>query len=294
MATFQIQTDDIKIRMEYHHDDSMFEGFKQFRIGRGGKCVDILYDPSPFFSNELQLHGLSYHKDCLMNKPIMTRGIDTVAMAKLALIFAVDYLRTHFAIQINHITISDNSTFDCFGQTVFLCAYDFLIYGQTWYERKFDAIPTLPQQRDLLNSYRHKLHQPIAMNFTLFSKLFETDDNVLIQKANRLYNPNHTWVQQCKLYHDEYGCQFVSNLLIKIYEKLGIRIVEIQKIQFMIPSTAFEVWRKPYEWTATTGGGRKRKQRNSKKKPYNYLFNPISNQVNVYGIGKMELTLEDI
>lgn len=276
MAVFNVRSGDVTVRIE-HHLNVPFNEAKQYRIGRGGRCVDIIYDP--IMPTELILEGVSYYEDCLSNKEIMKRGVDTVSMTKIALLFAIDHLKNNYGIDILHISISDNSTIQCFGQTVLLCAFDFLLYGYTWYERRFGAVPTSGNHEQILTQYRNLLNTPLE--FAILAQILDNQES--IQLAEHVYTPNNTWSQQCLIFNKQYNCDFVLRIMNKIFEKLGINVGNLQRYPFIIPKLSFDSWRTDYVLNVTAINGGRHKPKKSR-------HNRLKNR---YGIGKMVLTLED-
>lgn len=225
----------------------------QYVVKHRGKCIDVLYyGDNP---HAIELHGLSYHNDCFTNKN-MNRGHDTVDMVKSSLIWITNNLRHEHNIYVSTIELSDTSTFHCFGNSMSLCAYNMLLYGKTYYERKFGAIPSY--RDSLINNTRIKLFQIISTttrNFELFSTLFDNPTD--IEKARLYFDDKLTWNQLFYVYHLHYGYQFIATVMYKFYDSLSIYIHGIENIPFEIPRNTVDNWIEWYDmqpFFQATGG----------------------------------------
>ena len=131
---------------------------------KGVECIKITVDiDDP--EKELFIGGLSYRPDCALDKSL-PRGGGTVAMIKAALIFVMKQTEMDF------VTLADDSSFDCELPendaliNIELYTHNFLIYGKTWYQRKFGAVPVDDDklERDMEISLE-KLHKPLPNDF---------------------------------------------------------------------------------------------------------------------------------
>jgi len=127
--SFQLYFQQLGERKCYHIIDS-----------KGNDCVRISIDMGDP-EKELLMGGLSYRPSCAL-ETTLTRGSGTISMIKAALIFAMKINP-----ELDYVVFSDDSHFDCVIPdelthiTIPLHTHNFLLYGQTWYQRMFGAVP---------------------------------------------------------------------------------------------------------------------------------------------------------
>lgn len=114
--------------------------YYQIIDSKGNDCVRISIDMGDP-EKELLMGGLSFKPSCALDSTL-ARGSGTISMIKAALIFAMKMNP-----ELKYIVFSDDSHFDCMIPseptyiTIPLHTHNFLLYGQTWYQRVFGAVP---------------------------------------------------------------------------------------------------------------------------------------------------------
>lgn len=168
-------------------------------IGKdGAECAHMKFnynDPE----KELVLSGLSYKKKCRIGAE-MERGIQTVYMIKSLLIYALQEYP-----EFDYVGLMDMSSRECMegGEQLDLAEYNYWLYGKTWYQRNFGAIPD-PTDHGLLHGLHNLdacLNSPITEDISRL--FFRTGDNFpasfMKQEFNTLYEiqkrEGKTWRQ---------------------------------------------------------------------------------------------------
>lgn len=235
----------------------------RYIVGRNGNCVDLLFDSLQ--PDELQLYGLSYHTDCLANRYPMVRKIDIVNLIKCSILFAIQDLN-QTNIVITNVSISDTATFN--GMP--LGAYDLLVYGQTWYERKFNTVAYPEEKRMVLEQIKQRIHSPIHISQEMFLALFRTEEDK--QKALVHFTNHHTtsltWQELFYLYHTNYDCQFVYNVMNDVYKLLHVNVYALDTICWKIYKSTFQQWIPPYNIRVEQVGGNKTRKAKGFYKKY--------------------------
>jgi hypothetical protein len=154
---------------------------------KGNDCVRINIDGRDP-EKELLMGGLSYRPSCALDSTL-TRGDRTISMIKAALIFAMK-----MEPELQYVVFSDDSHFDCRipGELTHikipLHTHNFLLYGQTWYQRMFGAVPAD-------NGFRVEQMEPSIMS--LHEPLSDTDSLWNIKTTN-ISNVVDGWVFDAK------------------------------------------------------------------------------------------------
>lgn len=132
---------------------------------RGNDCVRISMDMGDP-ERELFMGGLSYKPSCSLDITL-PRGNGTVSMIKAALIFAMKMNP-----ELQYIVFSDDSHFDCMipGESTYISiplhTHNFIIYGKTWYQRMFGAVPAdNGRWTRQIEPSLEELHKPLPDHF---------------------------------------------------------------------------------------------------------------------------------
>jgi hypothetical protein len=180
--------------------DEIKDNIQYFRIiDRNGKdCMQIrhMMNESP---PELVLSGVSYKPNCTMHMD-MESGKPTRDMIRALLVLVMKTVKS-----VPDIAFLDQSSFDCLamdGQHVFeinLCLHNFILYGKTWYERYFGAIPFYTEDTPKMAESNQLLEQSYTnISFEQFIKeaLRYTSNadwvTVIREKIVKPYNENQS------------------------------------------------------------------------------------------------------
>jgi hypothetical protein len=134
---------------------------------RGRSCIEIMLNknlPIP----ELQLRDVFYKDSCSFTTPFL-RGHGTIMMTKALLLFAIKTYEDY-----PYVTLQDGSAFDCILPdelhkiSIPLHTHNFLIYGKTWYERIFGAVPESDLIRERMKESLDILNTPVNGTFSEF------------------------------------------------------------------------------------------------------------------------------
>ena len=168
---------------------------------REGPCIDINYDTRTD-DTILKLESISYYERCAKNKSL-ERGDGTREMLKSVLKICVDKFPN-----VKKIYFRDVSAFPCANKYTYLSYYSLLIYGQTWYERYFQAKPINKMDRQSLNEFRELLaHKPESGIFTFYK-----------------HNTDHkTWNEYFASKKED--CEFFINIQDEIKKVLKVNLV---------------------------------------------------------------------
>ena len=146
-------------------DDSVTQIF--ILDSRGRSCIEIILNKNlPI--HELQLRDVLYKESCSFASPFL-RGEGTIAMIKALLLFSMKE-----CIDYSYVTLQDGSAFDCILPdelhkiSIPLHTHNFLIYGKTWYERIFGAVPETDLIRERMKESLDILNTPVKGTFSEF------------------------------------------------------------------------------------------------------------------------------
>ena len=194
------------------------------------ECIRITVDiDDP--ETELFIGSLSYCPDCALDKSL-PRGEGTVAMIKAALIFVMKQTEMDF------VTLTDDSSFDCELPdddaliNIELYTHNFLIYGKTWYQRKFGAVPDdkleieRERERDMEISLDN-LHKPLPNDFKyIWPNHLSTNlkhNNWLVafrDEMKELYETKKSEWDSLTYFHEIFGKEFKENVHCAIFKLL--------------------------------------------------------------------------
>lgn len=170
--TFQILQEITGNTMIYHVVDS-----------KGKGCVRIAIDVDDPAS-ELLLSGLSYRDSCSVYTPL-ARGLGTIAMIKAALIFVMKMHPNE-----EYVVLTDASKFDCVipGDNTYISLplheYSFIVYGKTWYQRMFGAIPDDAKLLQEMQTCLEQMHAPLP----------NTCEELISIKTSNISKRSNLWV----------------------------------------------------------------------------------------------------
>ena len=195
---------------------------KSIKFGSSSKkrsCVEIIvYDDSEIAS----LNNVSNNDiKCTINNESNINNDDyqdVILLIKIALHFTIEKFT-----YIKHFILTDNSTIKCSNKTkISLSDLTFIKYGQTWYERNFNAIPDESNLHIIHNQkliMYNRLNEKIntnPINFILANKEFLIINNIdqykidkILKKIKNIYYENIT------VY--DYLEKFISNHLECLY-----------------------------------------------------------------------------
>ena len=114
-----------------------------------GPCVELTYDVNN--PKILVLESLKHHAKCAVNKNL-ERSSGTIIMIKCIFKLIV----TEFP-SIKRISLKDVADFNCDGKRITLSYHYLCLYGQTWYEKHFQAIAKSKHYRHTLDEFRKYL-----------------------------------------------------------------------------------------------------------------------------------------
>lgn len=191
-------------------------------------CLTIEISSS-FSEYSAMIDYLGFHEGCSLFEP-MERGIGTRDMIKSTL----SLCKKLFGI--SKFTLYDASTFDCpsTGGEVGLAVHNFLVYGRSWYERKFDAAPS-----SVHDSIRWERSKKLLSAFVEESKarrikgiiegIFQGDDQEqFLEIVNDALIERITWNQMFENMNLSYnGCLFFTGKMIDtVSDIFGIPMVD--------------------------------------------------------------------
>lgn len=115
---------------------------------REGPCVELSYNRR---DNYIELLSLAYYSRCSKNKQLEP-GKGTREMIMSILKICIEAFP-----DVKRVVLKDVADFHCQGKRVLLSYYSLLLYGQTWYERHFNARPTHKEDIGTLDRFRSLL-----------------------------------------------------------------------------------------------------------------------------------------
>lgn len=185
-------------------------------IGSKNNCVQIGYNPD---TNEGTLDWLGTEKGgCEVdNKHI--QGSDTVAMTDLG--FTI--LRKLYPGIHNWIKLRDSSTFKCNlpdGNRVPISnmIYNLLVHGETYYQKRFNAIPYYEEAIPAYTTYHEKwANEHLSSPFSFHNK----DLNEMLMP---LYERSHSWqdfFQHIYAIYNRKTCAVIHSWYLDVYGKLA-------------------------------------------------------------------------
>jgi hypothetical protein len=226
-------------------------------ISVGGKdvCVMIVYKGP----EKSMLHWLGTNSQCeLRGFPI--KGDATKNMVYLA----TSVFRSLYQ-HVRHIQLIDSSSFKCAlpdGKlhSIVLREAHFLFHGKTYYEDKFNAVPSTPDGRLTMQEFRDAFHNPDRK-----PKTFNFMDPTLTDLLTPIYNTENTW------------CDFFQAIQNKWQDKcrmiyLWYRLALYEMVEKTIPEHwSIDITRLPLirpEFKPKSGGSKQtRKHRHAKMYP---------------------------
>jgi hypothetical protein len=134
---------------------------------RGRSCIEIMLNKN-LSTPELLLRDILYKESCSFTSPFL-RGEGTIAMIKALLLFAMKEYKDY-----SYVVLKDGSAFDCILPdelhkiSIPLHTHNFLIYGETWYQRIFGAFPETDLLRIRIKESLDHLHKHVEGKFSDF------------------------------------------------------------------------------------------------------------------------------
>jgi hypothetical protein len=135
---------------------------------KGEDCI-FLHDLPGNDPTDLILSGLSYKPICTVGDP-MKRGRETRLMIKTILFFCMQKYETY-----QTVSFKDDTSFDCrivqdMTIQIPMDVYNIILYGKTWYQRYFGAIPIYDDHARKLQESHDLLQHSINIPFEKFWK----------------------------------------------------------------------------------------------------------------------------
>lgn len=191
-------------------------------------CLTIEIESS-FSEYSAMIDYLGFHEGCSLFDP-MERGTGTRDMIKSTLslckkLFGISKFNLH-----------DASKFDCpsTGGEVGLAVHNLLVYGKSWYERKFDAAPSSPHDSLRWERSKKLLSSVVEENNarrikTVIESVFQGDEREqFLEIVNDSLIERNTWNQMFENINLSYeGCVFFTGKVADtINEIFGIPMVD--------------------------------------------------------------------
>ena len=187
-------------------------------ISVGGKhlCVQIIYRNI----SDVELISLETNKgQCEMNNKKIYNDL-TVHIAHLAFTILRKLHPT-----VHTVNLIDTSSFLCEGRPMGLMKSSLLLYGKTYYERKFNATPQDESNKIIIEKYRIKwATQPLVPDFKFDNKDLETI-------LSPIYKTCNTWKEFMETIHAKFGKQICKYIYPWFIRAVGDdKITEFWKI----------------------------------------------------------------
>lgn len=191
-------------------------------------CLTIEISSSSFEYSAL-IEYVGFHKGCSLFEP-MERGVGTRDMIKSTL----SLCKKLFGI--SKFTFYDASTFTCpsTGEEVGLAVHNILVYGKSWYERKFDAAPS-SRHSSLRWEYSKNLLSSIVEESKslkikgVIESIFQGEDREqFLEIVNDALIERIKWNQMFERINFSYnGCSFFTEKMVDtISEMFSIPVVD--------------------------------------------------------------------
>jgi hypothetical protein len=234
-GTFQI-LDEIKGEVQYYRI-----------IDRNGKdCMQIakkLYEESP----DLVLTGVSYKPQCTMGTD-MSSGKATRDMIRALLTYVVKNEKTD-----TPISFLDQSSFECdtmdgkHTATINLCLHNFILHGETWYQRYFGAVPIYKEDTAGMKTSNELLNAPVSMDFATFFKeaTFYSSNiewiNSIRSHVSAEFEKHRTWRSFFNAVFDR-NSQYVCNLFLEFKPFIVKQFIRFpcEELHMEIPSETIQ------------------------------------------------------
>ena len=204
-GSYVVTTDNYKFEL------NMYKYGDEYSISYGdptskeGVCVGLTYDITE--PTMIKLDYLKYEKRCSKDNDLL-KGTGTQEMLKSILQICI-----HQFPQIKRVIFHDVSSFECNDLQVSLSIYYLLLYGDTWYEDKFEAKFTDKKKRIKLDVFKALLNQKPNKNvFSFYDHTIQAE----------------TWHEYFRKMKAKIGCEFMMR-----YQH---EIEKVAEIKFMYSS----------------------------------------------------------
>ena len=180
--------------LEFQIVKGIILGKKQYilRDISGNECVSINLNEE----NKLYLSTLQYRPSCTIDRP-MKKGESTILMLKGLLKFVIEHESTQ-----DSIYFDDISEFDCVlpgdGYTINISLpyNNFILYGETWYQRHFNAETTREKLKKQMETSLVNLNT-IVKNNELYKDILDEILEVIKNQGYPEYEKLNKGIHEC-------------------------------------------------------------------------------------------------
>lgn len=179
-------------------------------------CIDILIDGNVREGGAggasgskdksiTQVASLGHGKNCSVTE-LLPNKQGTKQMFLLTLALCVE------KIGVERIQLIDASNFMCGDMIVDLYIHNLLVYGETWYERKYGAKPE--DSQDALKKAKEALGETVSAPFS--DHLINSTDNSIFKSIIRTHTGVTSWIRLfASINSADGGCEFFEYDLLK-------------------------------------------------------------------------------
>lgn len=186
-------------RTDSHFNSALLQSCVEIVVGTHDIGFMMSESKSPSAKNYTHVNTLAYGKNCAMTD-ILSAKQGTNQMFLSALALCVE------KIGVEKIQLIDASHFMCEDMVVDLYLHNMLIYGQTWYERKYGAVPTRASCSAALNKAKEALAHTVSG--PLVEYLIESTNDEEIKGNIRMQVGVSTWNGMFSSINASFGCAF--------------------------------------------------------------------------------------
>jgi hypothetical protein len=191
------------------------------RQNRYFSCVWITINRTKQGHSKAYIADLQYSDQCSYNKPLV-RKYGTECMIKGALRFILEQYP-----DVQQVDFADKSRRACaeIGTDIYLASHNLMIYGKTWYERVYGAVPVGRTLR-VRDAILTKLKEPISMDFDMFqdiilSRVDLTDDQG--REVMTLFTNAKSWGDLFKGMYHRFGCGMFESIPRNFYHHFDLQ-----------------------------------------------------------------------
>lgn len=206
-------------RTDTHFHANFFTSCVDIVVGAHDMCRGLWISEEEKDTNRDFTHikALAHSKNCSVTDPLSTKqGTKQMFLSTLALCVKI--------IGVTKLQLIDASHFMCEDMVVDLYLHNMLVYGQSWYERKYGAIPAHRNSRAALHRAKQALAQ--AVSNPIAQALIESIDDEEVKAKIQMHIGVSSWNRLFASINAEHGCGFFSfDLMQTLQEYFEIPVV---------------------------------------------------------------------
>jgi hypothetical protein len=177
---------------------------------------------------------------------------------------------------VKFLTLLDASSYKCkFSdgtlRPINLCEAHFIFHGKTYYEDKFGAVPTLPEDIITMTQFREALH-----DLTKKPESFNFNDEVLNDELTTLYKLSSTWWE----FFQHIQTKWTDIKCTKVYLWHRRALYEMMKTKtipqyWKVDITKFPLLHQKFKKVSYHGGGKHNTRKNRKEVKYYSYYDEL-------------------